>query len=158
MFAAKGGNEKKRSSESNEVVVAIVASVVEVSLVCISSYFLYNWMMKMQKKQIDGGGGGDQNAARARLANLLKKREEEKLSGKDFDEKQMKQVLEQIVHALDLNEYEAAISEDVIDPAYISTTFKDVGGIDHVKVNAILYLFLNSLEISAESQTCIINP
>ncbi len=142
MFAAKEGNEKKRSSESNQVVATIVASVVEISVLCISSYFLYNWMMKQQKKQM-GGRGGDQTAARARLTKLLTERAKEQYQGQDYDEEQLQQLVQrQIVRSLELNEYETAISEDVIDPANITTTFKDVGGIDHVKVNTICHLFL----------------
>ncbi len=42
-------------------------------------------------------------------------------------------VRRQVVRTLDLNQYETAIAEDVIDPADIETTFHDVGGIDHIK-------------------------
>jgi SpoVK/Ycf46/Vps4 family AAA+-type ATPase len=44
-----------------------------------------------------------------------------------------KKVKREIVKSFDLNEYENAIAEDVIDPADIETKFQDVGGIDHIK-------------------------
>jgi len=85
--------------------------------------------------------------ARERLAKMLMEREVAKIVAQHEEENENNQgdtpvlnvealkekVRRQVVRTLDLNEYETAIAEDVIDPADIETTFQDVGGIDHIK-------------------------
>jgi len=118
----------------NNVATAILTSVLEISVMCAGSYLFYNWLMKKQKEQM-GSRNLDKDAARARLTNMMIEREKQKHGRFDeCDEEAIEREVErQIVRTLDLSEYETAIAEDVIDPAHISTTFRDVGGIDNVK-------------------------
>lgn len=124
----------KKANNSTHVAAAILASVLEISVMCAGSYLFYNWMMKKQKEQMSSRNV-DKDAARERLTKMLIERAKQKYgSSEDFDEEAIgREVERQVVRTLDLSEYETAIAEDVIDPANISTTFRDVGGIDHVK-------------------------
>ena len=106
------------------------------------------------------GRAGNGNLARERLEKMLIEREVAKITqqmihndddddndddNKNTNDESSKKsnkinmeaikdkVRRQIVRSLDLNEYETAIAEDVIDPADILTTFAQIGGIDDIK-------------------------
>ena len=80
-------------------------------------------------------GNNQQNVDR--LKSILIQREMERLEeegGSEYDDEAVREkVARQVVLALELNEYEQAIAEDVIDPSDITTIFQDIGGIDNIK-------------------------
>ena len=119
-------NENKTSRDGMDILIELVASVVQVGIACYGSYVLSNWI---RNKGIQQGQRTPNEEARERLTKMLM----ERIENSDDDEESNEKVRRKVVALLDLNEYETAIAEDVVNPADITTTFRDVGGIDHIK-------------------------
>ena len=118
-----------KESKRNDVSInakAFIFEVLQVGITCVSSYYLVKWLTNKSIQQ----GNRTNEEARERLTKMLMQRE---LENSDDEEEAKANVRRKVVTALDLNEYETAVAEDVIDPADIKTTFRDVGGIDQIK-------------------------
>lgn len=130
--------------DGKELAVKIAAEVFQLFVISIGSWYLSKWLMRQNGMgKFSSPSSGDNSEARQRLEKMLMEREISKImqdhedEGVNMNDKLMdalkEKVRRQIVRKLDLNEYETAISQDVIDPADIKTSFADVGGIDHIK-------------------------
>jgi len=96
----------------------LVVNLVQIGLLTVASYYVSAWLAKRLKDQ-SSMSSADSAKAQERLEKLLNSREEE--DGRRNRE------------SLTLNQYEATLASDVIDPSTITTTFRDIGGIDHIK-------------------------
>jgi hypothetical protein len=131
-----GGDAGKQQSNAQQILVTLAVNALELGIVIAGSYYLSGWLSKkIQSQQLSRPSNEE---ARKRLEKMLTERaEKEALDGgvydEDDDEAMAVAVQRQLAMALDLNEYETAIAEDVIDPTDIDVTFRDVGGIDPIK-------------------------
>lgn len=136
--------DKNERINGKEVAVKIAAEVFQLFVISIGSWYLSKWIMRQNSMgRFSSPSSGGNSDARQRLEKMLMEREISKIIQEHEDENvninniNMKALREkvrrQIVTKLDLNEYETAIAQDVIDPADIQTSFADVGGIDHIK-------------------------
>jgi SpoVK/Ycf46/Vps4 family AAA+-type ATPase len=115
------------SRDKTDLLAELVVSIVQVGIACYGSYVVSNWI---RNKGLQQGQRAPNEEARERLTKMLMERE---MEDSDDEDDVKEKVRRKIVVALDLNHYETAIAEDVVDPADITTTFHDVGGIDHIK-------------------------
>lgn len=131
-----GGDAGKQQSNAQQILLTLAVNALELGIVIAGSYYLSGWLSKkIQSQQLSRPSNEE---ARKRLEKMLTERaEKEALDGgvydEDDDEAMAVAVQRQLAMALDLNEYETAIAEDVIDPTDIDVTFRDVGGIDPIK-------------------------
>ena len=134
-----------RSSPSNkDIAVGLVVEIFSLCAVCAVSYGMSKYLTKYLQQQQKSTRPTNQEA-KERLTKLLTARAEAELTDTDdeddngYEKDEMKQqairdkVRRQVVQSLEMNEYETAIAEDVIDPNDITVNFKDVGGIDDIK-------------------------
>jgi len=139
--SASASETKTQPSNAQQILVTLAVNALELGIVLIGSYYLSGWLSKkIQSQQMTRPSNEE---ARKRLERMLMERsvretDEDDADGglrddDDEEEAQRQRVQRQIVRTLDLNEYETAIAEDVIDPTDISVTFRDVGGIDPIK-------------------------
>lgn len=104
-------------NDPNSIMVELAVSVVQIGLLSIGSYYMSQWISKkVQQNQLSRPANGE---ARGRLQRILQKRAEEEG--------------ELVVELPNLNEYETAIAEDVVDPSSMESTFADIGGMDEIK-------------------------
>lgn len=140
----KTSTSSKHENAGKEIAIKLAVEIFQLFIISISSWYFSKWILRQNNifssmNQNTSGSNPDQT--RERLAKLLMEREiaKEQKSDNNFNQspERMKALKEKvrrkIVKSLDLNQYENAIAEDVIDPADIKTTFADVGGIDHIK-------------------------
>lgn len=132
--AQSGGDAGKQQSNAQQILVTLAVNALELGIVIAGSYYLSGWLSKkIQSQQLSRPTNEE---ARKRLERMLMERAEKESCGgeyEDDDEARQIAVQRQLAMALDLNEYETAIAEDVIDPTDIDVTFRDVGGIDPIK-------------------------
>ena len=134
----KTGDAKQQPSNAQQILVTLAVNALELGVVIIGSYYLSGWLSKkIQSQQLSRPSNEE---ARKRLERMLMERAEGEAMGEgdgdEYDddvESRHLAVQRQLARALDLNEYETAIAEDVIDPKDIAVTFRDVGGIDPIK-------------------------
>ena len=126
-----------KPSNAQQILVTLAVNALELGIVIVGSYYLSGWLSKkIQSQQLSRPSNEE---ARKRLERMLMERAEgEAMEGENDDEHDDAEsrhlaVQRQLARALDLNEYETAIAEDVIDPKDIAVTFRDVGGIDPIK-------------------------
>ena len=126
-----------KPSNAQQILVTLAVNALELGIVIVGSYYLSGWLSKkIQSQQLSRPSNEE---ARKRLERMLMERAEgEAMEGENDDEHDDVEsrhlaVQRQLARALDLNEYETAIAEDVIDPKDIAVTFRDVGGIDPIK-------------------------
>ena len=126
-----------KPSNAQQILVTLAVNALELGIVIVGSYYLSGWLSKkIQSQQLSRPSNEE---ARKRLERMLLERAEgEAMEGENDDEHDDAEsrhlaVQRQLARALDLNEYETAIAEDVIDPKDIAVTFRDVGGIDPIK-------------------------
>uniref|UniRef100_A0A7S4JN38 AAA+ ATPase domain-containing protein n=1 Tax=Odontella aurita TaxID=265563 RepID=A0A7S4JN38_9STRA len=123
------------SGDSSRILLQLAVSVLELGVVVAGSYFLSGWLANKIQQGKEGRPTNEE--ARKRLEKLLLERAEREVAENDLDEEEASakrtQVQRVVTCALDLNEYETAIAEDVVDPGDITTAFSDVGGIDGIK-------------------------
>lgn len=148
----KNANANESAEKLNNLAIEIAVSIIQLGVISIGIWYWKKWLANTMGAggMGPGGRGGDNPQARERLMKMLLEREVAKLVAEHEEENEnesnnngKKQLLNveairekvrrQVVRTLDLNQYETAIAEDVIDPADIQTTFQDVGGIDHIK-------------------------
>ena len=133
---AQSGGDAGKQSNAQQILVTLAVNALELGIVIAGSYYLSGWLSKkIQSQQLSRPSNEE---ARKRLERMLTERAEKEAldSGvydEDDDEARQIAVQRQLAMALDLNEYETAIAEDVIDPTDIDATFRDVGGIDPIK-------------------------
>lgn len=131
-----GGDAGKQQSNAQQILVTLAVNALELGIVIAGSYYLSGWLSKkIQSQQLSRPSNEE---ARKRLERMLTERAEKEASDGgvyDEDDEEARQIAvqRQLAMALDLNEYETAIAEDVIDPTDIDVTFRDVGGIDPIK-------------------------
>jgi len=114
------------------VAATIFLNVLQVGLACVGSYYISRWLSKNLQGQ--NAGRPYDREARSRLERMLIDRAlTEGADGDEDEEAITTRIKRKLVTTLDLNDYENAMAEDVIDPSEISTTFRDVGGIDGIK-------------------------
>jgi len=133
-ISSNGGTHKSSGGTTTEqsasdAALQILVSVVQVGITCVGSYYISRWLSKSLQGQ---NSRPYNNEARARLEKMLLDRADAEQDGQE-DNEAVKRRYRRKVSSLELNSYEAAIAEDVIDPADISTSFRDVGGIDDIK-------------------------
>mmetsp|Transcript_20421 Transcript_20421/g.23113 ORF Transcript_20421/g.23113 Transcript_20421/m.23113 type:complete len:497 (+) Transcript_20421:147-1637(+) len=133
----KADNEKQqRQMDGKTLAINIITDLVQLGVVCVGSYYLSKWISKSMQHQQPGTRSTNKDA-KERLTNILLEREIKKQQENNHEMEDMeiirKRVTREVVKALDFNEYEMAIAEDVIDPSNIETTFHDIGGIDDIK-------------------------
>ena len=133
--AQSGGDAGKQQSNAQQILVTLAVNALELGIVIAGSYYLSGWLSKkIQSQQLSRPSNEE---ARKRLERMLTERAEKEADGgvydEDDEEARAVAVQRQLAMALDLNEYETAIAEDVIDPTDIDVTFRDVGGIDPIK-------------------------
>jgi len=133
----KANNEKQqRQMDGKTLAINIITDLVQLGVVCVGSYYLSKWISKSMQHQQPGTRSTNKDA-KERLTNILLEREIKKQQENNHEMEDMeiirKRVTREVVKALDFNEYEMAIAEDVIDPSNIETTFHDIGGIDDIK-------------------------
>ena len=123
-----------KPSNAQQILVTLAVNALELGIVIVGSYYLSGWLSKkIQSQQLSRPSNEE---ARKRLERMLMERAEGEAMGENDDddvESRHLAVQRQLARALDLNEYETAIAEDVIDPKDIAVTFRDVGGIDPIK-------------------------
>ena len=125
-----------KPSNAQQILVTLAVNALELGIVIVGSYYLSGWLSKkIQSQQLSRPSNEE---ARKRLERMLMERAEGEAMGENDDEHDDVEsrhlaVQRQLARALDLNEYETAIAEDVIDPRDIAVTFRDVGGIDPIK-------------------------
>lgn len=136
------------SSASKDALAAFLVDLVTLGIVVGGSYYASLYLSKQIQDQRNARPGNSE--AKERLTKLLTRREEERLGidgddsdddeddKKKADKKALKEsvrekVRRKVIIANELNEYESAIAEDVIDPSDIKITFRDVAGIDPIK-------------------------
>eukprot|EP00561_Arcocellulus_cornucervis_P013565 CAMPEP_0185799898 /NCGR_PEP_ID=MMETSP1322-20130828/578_1 /TAXON_ID=265543 /ORGANISM="Minutocellus polymorphus, Strain RCC2270" /LENGTH=532 /DNA_ID=CAMNT_0028495503 /DNA_START=38 /DNA_END=1633 /DNA_ORIENTATION=- len=126
-----------KPSNAQQILVTLAVNALELGIVIVGSYYLSGWLSKkIQSQQLSRPSNEE---ARKRLERMLLERAEgEAMEGEkddEYDDVESRHlaVQRQLARALDLNEYETAIAEDVIDPKDIAVTFRDVGGIDPIK-------------------------
>ena len=127
------GSKAGRDIRPTEIAVTIIVNVMQVGLACAGSYYISRWLSKNLQGQ--NSRQYDQEA-RSRLERMLIERavKEEANREEGEDEEAIKtRVKRKLITRLDLNDYENAMAEDVVDPSEISTSFRDVGGIDEIK-------------------------
>ena len=133
---AQSGGDAGKQSNAQQILVTLAVNALELGIVIAGSYYLSGWLSKkIQSQQLSRPSNEE---ARKRLERMLTERAEKEAldSGvydEEDDEARQIAVQRQLAMALDLNEYETAIAEDVIDPTDIDVTFRDVGGIDPIK-------------------------
>uniref|UniRef100_A0A7S3PU04 AAA+ ATPase domain-containing protein n=1 Tax=Chaetoceros debilis TaxID=122233 RepID=A0A7S3PU04_9STRA len=120
-----------KTMNGKEVAIGIAVDMISLAAVCAVSYGMSRWLSKyIQTQQTTRPPNTE---AKERLSKMLMARAMEE-AGEDEDEEAVKEkVQRKVVTALELNEYESAIADDVIDPTDITVAFKDVGGIDDIK-------------------------
>ena len=143
--------DTKRSEKANlsnqDLAVGVAVDIISLCAVCAISYGMSRYLSKFIQQQQTSRPTNFE--AKERLTKLLMERAEAELSETDDESEHenendteinkrkqqaiREKVRRQVVKSLDLNEYENAIAEDVIDPNDIVTSFKDVGGIDDIK-------------------------
>jgi len=124
---------KERTATGKDIAIGIAVDLVSICAVCAVSYGMSKYLSKfIQQQQMARPANHE---AKERLTKMLMARAEAEMAdGEDEDEDAVKdRVRRKVVTALELNEYETAIAEDVIDPADITINFRDVGGIDDIK-------------------------
>ncbi len=133
----KTGDAKQQPSNAQQILVTLAVNALELGIVIVGSYYLSGWLSKkIQAQQLTRPSNEE---ARKRLERMLMERAEGEAMGEgdddEYDDAESRHlaVQRQLARALDLNEYETAIAEDVIDPKDIAVTFRDVGGIDPIK-------------------------
>jgi len=145
---------KQNPNNSKDIAIQIGMEIFQLCVISIGSWYFSKWILRQSANRMGGpmhSNSGDNAQARERLAKMLTEREVAKLMSDDDNHDMMsdngdgngtkkvnmdvikEKVKRQIIKSLDLNQYENAIAEDVIDPSDITTTFADVGGIDHIK-------------------------
>lgn len=128
---------------NKDIAVGLAVDIISLCAVCGISYYMSKYLSKyMQQQQLSRPTNQE---AKERLTKLLMDRAEAELTETDDEEegdeegdqrklRAMKEkVRRQVIKSLDMNEYETAIAEDVIDPNDLTTSFRDVGGIDEIK-------------------------
>ena len=142
----RGKDLNKRSVDRKEFAVALASEIFQLIVISIGSWYFSKWLLKQNGlgRGMASADGNNTSEARERLTNMLMEREvakiqkeyqdhhEVEMTNKDIESIKEK-VRRQVVRTLDMNQYEAAIAEDVIDPVDIQTSFADVGGIDDMK-------------------------
>ena len=146
--------DTKRSEKANlsnqDLAVGVAVDIISLCAVCAISYGMSRYLSKFIQQQQQTSRPTNLEA-KERLTKLLMERAEAELSETDDESEHenenendgeinkrkqqaiREKVRRQVVKSLDLNEYENAIAEDVIDPNDIVISFKDVGGIDDIK-------------------------
>lgn len=126
---------KADGADTRQILVQLAVSAVELAVVVAGSYFISGWLAKKIQQGQQQRPANEE--ARQRLEKMLLERAEREVAENDLDEEEASakrtQVQRMVTCALDLNEYETAIAEDVVDPTDITTAFRDVGGIDGIK-------------------------
>jgi len=136
MAATRGPSDNKKPT-GNEIAVGIMVDIISLCAVCAVSYGMSKYLSKyIQQQQQTSRPGNEQ--AKERLTKMLIEREKQSMENDGEhniidDEAMREKVMRQVVTTLELNEYEQAIAEDVIDPNDITISFRDVGGIDDMK-------------------------
>jgi ATPase family AAA domain-containing protein 1 len=130
-----GPGSSQKKTDSKDVVIGLVADLISIGVVCAISYGLSRYLSsKIQQQNLTRPSNQE---AKDRLMNMLMEREvaeaEAEEDGYVDIEAIREKVRRRITSQLELNEYETAIAEDVIDPHDITISFKDVGGIDDIK-------------------------
>ena len=142
----KTSTSPKHENAGKEIAIKLTVEIFQLFIITISSWYFSKWIMRQNNifsSMNQNASGNNPDQTRERLAKLLMEREiakliQEKESNKNYQSPEYMEALKekvrrQIIKSLDLNQYENAIAEDVIDPADIQTSFADVGGIDHIK-------------------------
>ena len=129
-----GGSAAATSSDASQILVAVIVNAVELGVLVLGSYYLSSWISKTIQSSQQTQKKPSNVEARRRLEQMLLERSEGEEEGDSKGkEERLREVQRMITRALDFNDYETAIAEDVIDPSSITTAFKDVGGIDTIK-------------------------
>lgn len=132
----KSENSNSAPPTNKDIALGVVVDIISICAVCAASYGMSRFLSKYIQQQHMSTRPTNQEA-KERLTRMLIEREKELMEENgDFtaDEAQIQErVARKVVTALELNEYESAIAEDVIDPNDITTSFRDVGGIDDIK-------------------------
>lgn len=127
----RSGPKGEKSINGKEVAIGIVVDMISLAAVCAVSYGMSRWLSKyIQQQQTTRPPNTE---AKERLSKMLMARAMEEADEDEDVEAVKKKVQRKVLTALELNEYESAIADDVIDPSDITVSFKDVGGIDDIK-------------------------
>jgi SpoVK/Ycf46/Vps4 family AAA+-type ATPase len=136
-MAATQGPSANKKPTGHEIAVGIMVDIVSLCAVCAVSYGMSKYLSKYIQQQQQQTSRPGNAQAKERLTKMLMDREKESMENDDEqiidDEAVRAKVMRQVVTTLELNEYEQAIAEDVIDPNDITISFRDVGGIDDMK-------------------------
>jgi SpoVK/Ycf46/Vps4 family AAA+-type ATPase len=133
---SKGGKTNSEGPTNKDIALGVIVDLISICAVCAVSYGMSRFLSKyIQQQQLSTRPTNQE--AKERLTRMLIDREKELLEENgesSVDEENIRErVARKVVTALELNEYESAIAEDVIDPNDITTSFRDVGGIDDIK-------------------------
>jgi ATP-dependent 26S proteasome regulatory subunit len=133
---SKGDKSSSAGPSNKDIALGVVVDLISICAVCAVSYGMSRFLSKyIQQQQLSTRPTNQE--AKERLTRMLIEREKELLEEhgeSSVDEEHIRErVARKVVTALELNEYESAIAEDVIDPNDITTSFRDVGGIDDIK-------------------------
>jgi len=124
-------NAERSSMSTAEVAATILINVMQVGLACVGSYYISRWLSKNLQGQ---NARPYDREAKSRLEQMLINRAIAEANDDSEDEETIKtRVRRKLVTTLELNDYENAVAEDVIDPSEMSTSFRDIGGIDGIK-------------------------
>ncbi len=140
------------SFDAKDAAMKLATEVFQLFVISLGSWYISKWIIRQNQNGNNRSSSQSSGVARDRLEKMLIEREVAKLvkqlheehgghdevtkdaALKNVNMKAIKEkVRRQVVRSFDLNDYETAIAEDVIDPADIPTTFQDVGGIDEIK-------------------------
>ena len=108
---------------------AILISVLEIGICGLGYYYLSKYIYQRYQPKTNRPSSLE---ARNRLEKILLDRAS-KEQGSDDDQHEDTISKRRSIETLELNEYEAAIAQDVIDPSDITVTFRQVGGISEIK-------------------------
>lgn len=129
------GTSSQKKTDTKDIVIGLVADLISIGAVCAISYGLSRYLSsKIQQQNLSRPSNQE---AKDRLMNMMMEREVAEAEAEEDGfvdiEAIRDKVRRRITSELELNEYETAIAEDVIDPHDITISFKDVGGIDDIK-------------------------
>ena len=104
--------ESTSTTKEEDALVTVVVSVIQLGLVTVATYYLSSYIRSQLREDALAKPGNSK--AVQRLVQIMQRRGLRRLP--------------------DLNSYEQSMAEDVVDSADIEVEFKDVGGLDEIKV------------------------
>jgi len=134
---------KLQAKEKSPTFAIILVNVLELTLYSLASYYLTRWITNRFQKR-NNESNRLKKYIKNRLWNLVlgkdkreKKEECRNYNGTDlfkYSWKENQTYHRRLEHLDDLNDYEAIICQDVIDPRDMTSSLADIGGIDDIKV------------------------